>query len=290
MSQELEVAPEAEIQGVEVEAVEAEPAETQQPEPTESANDAAGEGEVEVQIAGETPAEETQQETPVIRQLRNRLRDAERRARAAEEQSRPQSQGLPVLGREPGLFDDGIDGDEEKFRAAVRSHFETKAKIDRAKEEQEAANRRNAEEWQQTLTTFDTEKTTLAKRVPNFSDLEANVTDAMSPPQLAVLLRVGRKRAELVAALGANPSALKRVSAITDPLLLAAELREIETKMTLAPKKATPAPETIVRGKSGAVQLDANKRLAELEAEADRTGDRTAIRKFLAEQKQRQAA
>jgi len=131
MSQELEVAPETEIQGVEADEVEAAPAETQ-PEPTESANDAAGEGEVEVQIAGETPAEETQQETPVIRQLRNRLRDAERRARAAEEQSRPQPQGLPVLGREPGLFDDGIDGDEEKFRAAVRSHFETKAKIDRA--------------------------------------------------------------------------------------------------------------------------------------------------------------
>lgn len=270
MSQELEVAPEAEIQGVEADEVEAAPAETQ-PEPTESANDAAGEGEVEVQIAGETPAEETQQETPVIRQLRNRLRDAERRARAAEEQSRPQPQGLPVLGREPGLFDDGIDGDEEKFRAAVRSHFETKAKIDRAREEQEAAIRRSQDEWQQTLNAYESEKRAIAPKIRNFEDLEANVTDTLNAQQLAVLLTVGRKRGELMAALGANPATLKRVAAITSPLLLAAELREIETKMTLAPKRATPAPETVVRGNTRAIG-SLQQQLERAREEATQTG------------------
>jgi len=169
------------------------------------------------------------------------------------------------------LFDDGIDGDEEKFRAAVRSHFETKAKIDRAREEQEAAIRRSQDEWQQTLNAYESEKRAIAPKIRNFEDLEANVTDTLNAQQLAVLLTVGRKRGELMAALGANPATLKRVAAITSPLLLAAELRESETKMTLAPKRATPAPETVVRGSTKAIG-SLQQQLERAREEATQTG------------------
>lgn len=257
-------------EATEAEAQSTEQSEDQATEPVAS-NDANADetAEVVVTIEGESPApEEAVTETPLIKQLRQRIREQEK---ALKQVQHAQPVATPVLGEKPKLAD--FDFDEQRYSEAVDGWYEQ-----RQRQQAEQA------KWHGTLQAFEREKAEFAPKVAGFDELETRVKETLSPTQLGVLLHVGQKRAQVVAALGANPKVLARIASIEDPLMLAAELARLETKMAIQPRKSAPAPETVVRGKS-AMPLSPDKQLEMLEAEAERTGDRTKVVQFKRQQK-----
>lgn len=249
----------------------------------EASNDANADeaAEVVVTIEGESPApEEAVSETPLIKQLRQRIREQEKALRQVQ-QAQPVQQ-VPTLGEKPKLAD--FDFDEQRYSEAVDGWYARKLQIERAQAEQQQRQHAEQAKWQGTLQAFEQEKAAFAPKVAGFDELETRVKETLSPTQLGVLLHVGEKRAQVVAALGANPKVLARIASIDDPLKLAAELARLETKMAIQPRKSAPPPETVVRGKA-AMPMSPEKQLEMLEAEAERTGDRTKVVQFKRQQK-----
>ena len=271
-------------QSPEVEQVEA--AAPQPPE--QAANDEPGQAdEVEISIEGEspTPEEEEQQRAPDwVRELRKADREKARRIRELEAQL-GQTQAAPALGVKPTL--ESVDFDAEKFEAKLAEWYERK----RAHDQAEAEKRKQAEtaqaQWQATLAAYGVEKKTL--RVADFDEAEEAVKDALTEAQQGIILHVAESKAPIVYALGKNPKKLRELAAISDPLKFAGAIAKLETALKVTPRKTAPPPETSPRGVSG-VAMGADAKLAELEAEADRTGDRTKVAAYRRMLKQRQAA
>jgi hypothetical protein len=78
--------------------------------------------------------------------------------------------------------------------------------------------------------------------------------------------------------LGKNSKIADEIAAITDPIEFTAAIARLEGKLTVTAKtrQAPPPEQKITKG----VYVSQDAELARLEAEADRTGDRTAINAY----------
>jgi hypothetical protein len=81
-------------------------------------------------------------------------------------------------------------------------------------------------------------------------------------------------------ALGKNPKIARDLAAITDPVKFTIAMVRTMDKIKASPRKTAPAPETVPRARMAGVAAVDNQ-LAKLEAEADKTGDRTKVAKYL---------
>lgn len=226
--------------------------------------------QVEFVIAGEEPAaEEPSEDRDWLKKLRADSRELARLKREREHGQQPQAM---MLGPKPKAADFNYDTDA--FETALDTWHTQKARVDAMQAEQQARINAETAAWQGTLNSYVEQKAQVSKVIPHFDELEAAVNDRLSLAQQGVLLHVAGKRAEIVAALGASPKALAKLSAITDPLLLSAEIARMEAGLTTAQRKAPPPPERSIRG--GANTAVASKsRLDDLKAKADQTGNYT---------------
>jgi len=141
------------------------------------------------------------------------------------------------------------------------------------REEQEAAQAA----WNAKLTSYQTAKASL--KVSDFEDAEHLVTSTMSATQQAIILKLPKPEL-MVYAVGKNPAKAKELAAIKDPIDFAFAVAKLETQLKVQPRNAPPAPESKVRTTTGgAVAVD--NTLAKLQAEADRTGDRSKVAAYL---------
>lgn len=245
-----------------------------------------------VTIEGETPApdgEPASAETPQwVKDLRVKQRELAREN--AELKKRiEQSQPIPAVGAEPTLGDPDIDYDPEKFKAAYVGWLTRKQAAEAEARKAAEATQKAQADWQAKLTAFQAEKAQFAAKVPNYSELEETVSATLNPTQQGIIIHCSPMRAQIVAALGANPKQLARFASIQDPAVFSYELGKLETQLKVTPRKTAPPPETVPRGSSG-VALGADAKLAELEAEAERTGDRTKVARYRRELRERKAA
>lgn len=269
----------------------------QQEEQNGAAAPAAGEddGEVVVMLGDEPLPASNEDEidgkpAPAwIKELRKQNREKDKRIRELEQaQQAAQQQAAPAtqtLGPKPTL--EGCDFDGEVYAEKLVAWNDQKRKVD----EQEAAARAEQEAaqaaWNQRLTSYNTAKAAL--RVHDFDGAEHVVRETLSQTQQGVILQGADKPELVVYALGMNPAKAKELAAIKDPIKFAFQVAKLEGQLKVAPReKAPPAPERQVRGTAGGV-TGVDNTLARLQAEADKTGDRTAVAKYLRE-RARQAA
>lgn len=220
-----------------------------------------------------------------VKELRKQNREQARRIRELEQSSQAgQQQAAPAVqavGEKPTLEQFEYDG--EKYAEALVAWNERKREADAreaaARAEQEAA----AAEWQKRLNTYNTNKTAL--RVDDFDGAEHVVRETLTQTQQGVILQGADKPELVVYALGRNPAKAKELAAIKDPVKFAFAVAKLETQLKVAPRKdAPPAPERQVRGTAGGVtSIDSTE--ARLEAEADRTGDRSALIRYRREKR-----
>jgi hypothetical protein len=224
-----------------------------------------------------------------VKELRKQARELARENRELKQaQHAGQQQAAPAVqavGEKPTL--EGCDFDAEVYAEKLLAWTDAKRKADEAaaaaRQEQEAAQA----EWNKRLTTYNTAKAAL--RVDDFDGAEHIVRETMSQTQQGVILQGADKPELVIYALGRNPAKAKELAAIKDPVKFAFAVAKLETQLKVAPRKdAPPAPERQVRGTTGATSIDSTE--ARLEAEADKSGDRSKLIAYRREKRRQKAA
>jgi len=245
--------------------------------------------EVVITIGDEAPPASNEDENQPAPQW---LKDLRKANREKDKQIRELQQQLAVkdakaapsaitVGDKPTL--EGCDYDSDRFETELTAWHERKRQAD----EQAAKQRKEQEDaqaaWQSKLNAYNTAKAAL--KVPDFEDAEAVVLETFSQTQQAIIINGAENPERVMYALGKNPAKAKELASIKDPVKYAFAVAKLETQLKVTPRKAPPAPERVVSGTAaGATGVDST--LERLEAEADRTGDRTkliAYRKSLAQ-------
>jgi hypothetical protein len=239
-----------------------------------------GEGEdEELEVTfGDGAAPARGEDSDLVRHLRNELRERDKRLASIERDRQPQK---IELGPKPTLAD--CDYDEEAYEQQLDAWKDREAKARQAETEAEKADREVRESWQQELRSHEAKRAAL--KFPDVQETEETATAALSEVQQAVIVKAAENSALLLYSLGKHPAKLAELSNIKDPLKLAAAVARLEGGLKVMPRRRTAEPEEIVSGNAG-VTKGSDKTLAKLEAEAERTGDRT---KLIAYRKQTKA-
>jgi len=260
-------------EGLEVEAVEEEIPETEESEELEQVTVSIGDEE--------SPTSEDSKAPDWVRELRKKNREDQKRIRELEEKlNAVKAVEKPItLGQKPRLEDEGIDYDPEVFEQKLDAWKEQK----RALEEQEAKARQEQDavkqQFAQKLETYEKAKASL--KVSDFADAEENVADTFNQLQQTLILSYAADPAVAIYALGKNTQRAKELSQITDPILFAIALKDLEKTMKVTSSKK-PAPETRVQGGKTTGVNDST--LERLRAEAYKTGDNSKVTAYRRQQ------
>lgn len=247
-----------------------------------------GEDEVTVTIGEEpSPEEEEERRAPEwVRDLRksNREKDRairERDAEIARLKGSGQSSAV-ILGQKPTL--ESSDYDAEKFEQELEAWHSRKLQIDQQEREKSQAEERERASWQAKLESYGKAKAAL--KVKDYEDAEGLVQDMLNVTQQGIILQGAENPATMVYALGKNPKKAKELASITDPVKFAFAIAKLETQLKVTPRKSAPVPERTVRSSvAGAAAVD--NQLSKLQAEADKTGDRSKVAAYLRQKKTR---
>ena len=105
----------------------------------------------------------------------------------------------------------------------------------------------------------------------------------LSETQQGVLIEaLGKSAAPLLVGLAANEKRLKALAGIKNPIRFAVEAARLESIMKTTTRRPKTPPEKRIVG-SGSSSMG-GKTLEKLEAEADRTGNRTKVQAYKREQ------
>lgn len=231
-------------------------------------------GETVITIDGEedaTPASETDG-TQLVRHLRQTAREQAKEIARLRAQTAPAPVALDP-GPKPTLESSGWD--ESAFEEALDAWKETKAKADAAKADARKGQEAAEADWQADLKRYEDRKAAL--RLADYQDAEDTVVAKLSAVSQAVLVKAAVDPAIVVAALAKHPAKLEALSKIADPIKLAVAVANLERTIKVDTTRRAPAPERIPQGGAPLGGTRPDKHLERLEAEADRTGDRTKV-------------
>ena len=269
---------------------EVEQTEGETPEASDAPAEPESEGEVVISF-GDEPAEEEKEQASApawVKELRKQARETAKENRELKAKLAEKAQpAAEDLGKEPELDDPDIDYDTAAFKAKWQEWNQRKQAHDAKQAEQKAAAEAQQKAWQATLDSYGTAKAAL--KLDDFDDAEDAAREALGATRAGILLAGASKPAELIYALGKNPAKLKELSSITDPVKFAWAAAQLETKLSVTPRKAPPPAEKPIRGNSTAVGV-ADKTLERLEAEAARTNDYSKVFAYQREQRRKASA
>jgi hypothetical protein len=228
-----------------------------------------------------------------VRELRksNREKDRVIRERDAEiaRLKGPNGQAAEVVvGDEPTF--EGCDYDPEKFKVQLRQWNERKAKADQQQRDRESALAADRTKWQNRMTAVQAEAAKL--KVPDYEETVDTLETLFSPVQIGIVLggpNDPKVSAALRYALGKNHKKARELAAIQDPVKFAFAVAHLEKELKVTPRKSAPPPERMARSSvAGAGAVD--NTLAKLQAEADKTGNRTKVAAYIRSKQGKQAA
>jgi hypothetical protein len=245
--------------------------ESQETEATEEVTEPAEEELVVTIGDGEQPPTEEAADSPVLRTVRQKLRETQRKLRELEARAAPAQEQLPVVGKKPTLEDHDYDADA--FESALMTWHSQKRKVEEHAQRQQQAQQAQQQEWEGRLQGYTQAKQAL--KVRDFDDAEAVAQETFNVTQQGIILQGAANPALLVYALGKNAAKAKELAAITDPVKFTFAVARLETELKTAPRKPAVAPEQTTKPTarvSGAV----DDRLNVLRAQAEKTGDYSA--------------
>jgi hypothetical protein len=233
----------------------------------------------------EPPAATEEEDGPgLVNKLRKLDREKAKRIRELEQKlSAKETAEQPAEVAKPTLAD--CDYDEDAFAEKLSAWKDSQARI-KAEQEKAAKAQEDAHKaWQASLENYGKAKASL--KVQDYEDAESVVASLFNTAQKGIIIHAADNPALLEYAIGKNPAKAKELAAITDPVKFAFAVAKLETQVKATPRKAPPPPESVVSG-SSSVAVDTQ--LAKLEAEADRTGDRSKVIAYRRQQREKQAA
>jgi hypothetical protein len=248
----------------------------------EAGDDDGSEGDDEETVVsfGDAPDVDQEGDSTVIRQLRKQLREANERIRSVDRPPVQKRELRPEPTSEDHAFDD------DAFKADYRAWLQEKAEIERDQEQATEANAQLQREWEADVARFEQRKAEL--KVDDLEDAQDAVAGALSLAQQAAVVKAADNPALVFYALGKSPAKLAEVAKVKDIIKFAAAIAKVEGTVKVTKRRKGPALDRPQRG-SG-VLVSSDKKLAQLEKQADETGDRTELvryRKDLAERSKR---
>ena len=214
-----------------------------------------------------------------VKDLRKQSREDKKRIKELEAQlQKSQPTEKPIeIGVKPKLSD--FDYDEDKFEQAVEQWHERKRQVEQQQESQRAEEEKAQQAWQQKMQIYEERRQSVAAKVRDFEEVEEAAKDKLSPTQQGILIHAADNPELIMYHLGKNLAKAKELSEITDPIQFAFAAAKLDAQMKIQTRKPATQPERKPSG-SGSLNGVVDKKLAQLEAEAERTGDRTELIKY----------
>lgn len=240
--------------------------------------------EVVVKIDGEAPPQEEEEKRAPewVRNVRKTNREQQKRIRELEEKLKTLApvEETPKLGQKPSL--EACEYDASKFETELEQWHLRKQQVEAAAQKAKAEEAKQQEAWNSKLENFQKAKTSL--KVKDFEEAEETIQEILNQTQIAIIVDGAKNPAELVYALGKNPKKAKELSEISNPVKFAFEIAKLETRVSVERKKSAPPPEKTVKG-AAPLSGSFDSTLERLRAEADKTGDRSKVAKYLKSQR-----
>lgn len=239
--------------------------------------------EFEIVVGDEKPEEQQEDDfhgKPApkwVKELRREKKESDRRIKELEAKLNEQNKPETIeLGEKPKLEDFGYDEENPEYIEALEKwvdrKFQLKEQERKKQEEQEKAQK----VWEDKLNSYETKKTAIKSKVRDFDEAEDLARDVLTQTQQGILIHAAEKPELLIYHLGKNPQKAKELAAITDPIQFAFAAAKIDAQIKMTARKPSTSPERKPSG-SASFNNGSDKRLEELEREADRTGDRTKV-------------
>ena len=246
-------------------------------------------GEIEISFDGEEPiiAAAKPADNSLIRDFRK-----QRRADAAEiARLKALVEVAPVaasveLGPVPTL--ESVDWDENALAAAIEARAERKHALELQQAAQQEAAAKQAAADAAEAAEYVKARSALGAR--DYDDAEASFVEAFPNPAFQrLVVRASDNPAAVIYALHRAPAKLAELAAITDAAKLAAAIGKMEARLKVV-KKSAVQPERRVSGAAPVRMNGADTHMARLEAEAERTNDRSKIYAYKRELARKAAA
>lgn len=240
-----------------------------QDQPDDQADD--GDEDV-IQFAGAETKGEVESEG--MRSLRERLKVVEREKRDLERRNAPKAD---EVGAKPNI--DDYWENPEQFETDLLAWNERKRSADDDAKRQREANETAQKKWQDQERTFEDAWSGLRNEAKHAA--RAKVEDAFAPEQQAMLVKAARGNgAGLFFMLGSNPDSLAKLKDLaSDPVEFIAEAATMAKDIQVTKRAPRTHPETVHRGSGGSAG-GSDAKLARLEADARKTGNRTALNQY----------
>lgn len=240
--------------------------------PEQDAPDTA-EDDGETVIAFSDEVEGGEQETPLIKKLREQLRETQRQLRSRATPAVQDADPEPVVPPLKRIEDFDYDSDRHAEYLAQRDDaIESRATWRTRQSERDAARKREADQQNRQI-----EQQRNALGVSDYDARAETVRSVLSDAQIAVLLNGAENPAQLIYALGRSQAKLDTLAGEENLARFAVKLGNLEKDVKVQKRKAPP-PETQVRGATASIASGGDdKELARLEKLAERTGDRSPV-------------
>lgn len=212
-------------------------------------------------------------DTGLVKHLRAQIK--ERDKRLAEAASAPRQEAVDP-GPEPTL--EGCDYDEDKFKAEWRTWNKNVEAAEQRKGQTAQSDRAEQEAWQADLNRYNEGKTKLG--FADVDDAEETIKAALTTAQQAVLIAATDEPAKVAYALAKNPERLASIAGEQNLLKLAAKFAKLEGTLKMVKRRRAPDPDVPEKGSGKISRQTSDKKLAKLEEQAAKTGDRTELVKY----------
>lgn len=234
--------------------------------------------EITIGDAEAPAANEAEQDSTAIRQVREAHREEQRKRKELERKlaefeakAKPAEEPAPTVGPKPKLED--YDFDSDKYEEAFDKWQEQKSAKQAYEARQRAAKDAESAEQLKVVETYRANAAKLPVDQVKFKAAENEIIANLNQMQQAILLRA-KSPERLVYAIGNNPEKLNELASIKDPIALAYELGRTEKALTSTKQtKSAPPPDRPLTGAG----TGSSAVLARLEAEAEKTGNRTKL-------------
>lgn len=225
-----------------------------------------------------------------LKDLREANRQKERRIRELEQQLTRAAPAVQPLGPEPELEEFADAEAIAKYRADLAAWHGRKAEHDQQQRQQQQTQETERQHWMSRIESVQRAASTL--KVQDYDDAAEAFSDVFSPVQQGIIIGGPddpKASALLRYVLGKNPARAAELAAIKDPVKFAFAVAKLESQVKVTTRKPPPPPDRTVRA-GGAGQAAVDGELAKLEAEADKSGDRSKVAAYHRRKRQAESA
>lgn len=214
-----------------------------------------------------------------VKDLRKKEREARKRIKELEaqvQQVKPAEKPIEV-GPKPRLAD--FDYDEDDFESAVEQWHERKRQVEQQQAAKQAEDEKAKQAWQTKMQSYEERRLNVASKVRDFEEVEEAAKDKLTATQQGILIHAAENPELILYHLGKNPKKAQELSEITDPIQFAFAAAKLDSQMKIQTRKPSTQPEQKPSGSAGLSGV-VDQKLAQLEAKAAKTGDRTDLIKY----------